>query len=99
MRQSIATKYIGPTNHKGSRVKATSSSGLSITIHWNYALDTDDNHKRAAVALCGKLGWSGRLAVGGAPKGCGNVYVFVDADSFCVDKSDQSISTSGRIGR
>jgi len=82
MRQSITTKYIGPTDRTGSRIKATSSSGLSKTIHYDDALDTDDNHKAAAIALCKKMDWKGRLATGGAPKGTGNVYVFIDADTF-----------------
>lgn len=84
MRQSITTKYIGPTNARGSRVKATSSSGLSVTLMWDHALDVNGNHASAARALCRKLGWSGRLAVGGAPKGTGNVFVFVDSDTFDV---------------
>lgn len=84
MRQSIATKYLGPTDARGSRVKATSSSGLSVTRPWDDALSIDENHAKAAIALCVKLTWKGRLAVGAAYKGDGNVYVFVDTDAFNV---------------
>lgn len=87
MRQSITTKYFGPTSHRGSKVKATSSSGLSRTIEWDYALDSDGNHKAGAVALCKQLGWTGKLAIGGASKGAGNVYVFVDYDAFEINPS------------
>lgn len=82
MRQSITTKYLGPTDRTGSRIKATSSGGLSRTVHYDHALDLDDNHKAAAVALCKKMEWKGKLAVGGGVKGTGNVYVFIDTDTF-----------------
>jgi hypothetical protein len=74
MRQSITTKYLGPTDRRGTRVKATSSAGLSVTVGWDDALSDTDNYAAAAVALCKKLGWSGTLAVGGGV----NVYVFVE---------------------
>lgn len=84
MRQSITTKYIGPTDHRGAKIKATSSSGLKAIFSYADELSIDDNHKMATVGLCRKLGWHGKLAVGGAPKGTGNVFVFVDADTFDV---------------
>jgi len=77
MRQSITTRYIGPTNFRGSRIKATASSGLSVTVSYEDALSIDDNHKAAAVALCKKYDWHGKLAVGGALGERGNVYVFI----------------------
>lgn len=47
----ILTKYLGPTNTRGSRVKATTGSGASITIPWDHELDADQNHAAAAMAL------------------------------------------------
>ena len=77
MMQAIVTKYLGPTNHRGSRVKATACAG-SVTMAWDYELDTDGNHLAAAEALRSKYGWAlGELAVGGLPDGCSNCYVFV----------------------
>ena len=35
--QAIQTKYIGPTNTKGARIKAFCAAG-SITIPYNYEL-------------------------------------------------------------
>src|SRR6185437_14816907 len=55
--QSIETKYVGPTNSRGSRVKATASGGFTLTIEWDDALNTDENHSAAARALINKLGW------------------------------------------
>ena len=54
--QSIVTKFIGPTNTRGSRVKALADAG-SLTTSWDYSLNTDENHRAAAMALVDKLDW------------------------------------------
>ena len=72
--QAIVTKYLGPTNSRGARVKATCQAG-SKTIPWDDALDVDANHDKAALALARQLGWSMRFYRGGAPDGSGNCYV------------------------
>lgn len=54
--QAITTKYIGPTNVRGSRIKATAQAG-SITLNWDHSLNPDQNHCAAAKALANKLGW------------------------------------------
>lgn len=46
----ITTKFMGPTNNRGSRVKATAHNGKSKTIAWNHALNTDANHEAARIA-------------------------------------------------
>lgn len=86
MRQSIQTKYIGPTDHRGSRVKARTSSGITLTLGWDDALGVDDNHSRAAQALALRLGWAGRWYAGGGQDGKGNVYVQDDGgtDGFMI---------------
>lgn len=89
MRQSIQTRYIGPTNTRGSRVKARSSSGLSLTLTWDDALDTDANHRAAAEALARKLKWGGRWLAGGGQDGKGNVYVNDDGDGFTVEREER----------
>jgi hypothetical protein len=78
--QAIVTKYIGPSNIRGSRVKATAAAG-SVTLHWDSSLNSDDNHARAAEALATKYGWRGNWYGGGMPDGRGNVYVCSDRDS------------------
>lgn len=72
-RQAITTKYFGPTNHRGSRVKASADAG-SISVPWDHALNAQQNHTAAAQALIHQLGWGGRWVVGGTRSG----YVFVD---------------------
>jgi hypothetical protein len=72
--QAIVTKYIGPTNVRGSRVKATAAAG-SVTLSWDCALNSEDNHAKAAEALANKYKWRGRWFGGGMPDDKGNVYV------------------------
>lgn len=50
----IITKFIGPTNFKGSRIKAIMPSGASMYISWDHALDAEDNHRNAAIAVIKK---------------------------------------------
>ena len=54
--QAITTKYLSPTDTKGARIKATASAG-SITLSWEYSLNTTENHAVAAHALANKFGW------------------------------------------
>lgn len=98
MRQAIVTKFIGPTDHRGSRVKATAAAG-SITVNWSYNLNTDQNHTHAARKLVEKLGWTRENAEGyagiwkggGLPDESGNVYVFAEA-SERIEMTDYSFN-------
>jgi len=51
----IVTRYLGPTNHKGSRVVATHKRDNETTwrkvVDWDHALDSSANHEAAAQAL------------------------------------------------
>ena len=48
--QAIETKYLGPTNTLGSRIKASCERG-SLTVQWDYSLGVEDNHRAAAARL------------------------------------------------
>lgn len=74
MRQAIVTKYLGPTNLRASRVKATAQAG-SITVYWDDALNESANHAAVARALAVKLGWTGGFVGGGMPQGLGYCFV------------------------
>lgn len=76
--QAIETRYLGASNTKGTRIKATAWGG-NITIGYDYALDAQDNHRAAADALIAKLGWTGTYAQGGNAKGDGGYY-FVNVE-------------------
>lgn len=56
---AIHTKYIGPTNTRGSRIKAYTNGGLSVTIAYPYALSYENCHFEAVKALVSKhkLDW------------------------------------------
>ncbi len=69
MRQAIQTKYLGPTNHRGGRIKATCEAG-SVTISWDHALGPVENHTAACTALVEKLGWDGNGHGGEWVAGC-----------------------------
>jgi len=47
----ITTKYLGATNHRSSRIKATSGSGKTLFVAWDSELDSLDNHAAAATFL------------------------------------------------
>lgn len=80
--QAIVTKFLGPTNHRGSRVKATADAlPHGVTVGWDYGAgngtgrsDVDANHDRAAVELIKRMGWFGTWMRGHLPSG-GCVYV------------------------
>lgn len=72
--QAITTKYLGPTNNRGARVKAKCQAG-SVTIAWDHSKDSDENHDAAAKALAVKLGWLGVWHGGALPDATGYCYV------------------------
>ena len=66
--QTITTKYLGPTNYQGSRLRATHTGGAkSVTVSYRHALDAEDNHREAALELAKKLNWKGQY-IGGHTK-------------------------------
>lgn len=74
--QAIETKFLGPTNTKGARIKASAQAGTKI-IPFDHGAGTDGAHDRAAIALITRLGWWGVWARGSKADGTGNVYVCI----------------------
>ena len=74
--QAIITKYLPATNSRGSRIKATCSSG-SVTIPYPHDLRGQAVNRAAADALVAKLfpGATAPLLGGGLPDGR-TVFVF-----------------------
>lgn len=54
--QAIQTKYFGPTNTRGSRIKASAAAG-SRTFPYNHAWNLEKNHYVAAEQLVKDCGW------------------------------------------
>ncbi len=79
---AIETKYLGATNTRGSRIKA-SGNGNTITIPYPHELSGAACHAKAAVALCKKMDWSGKLISGATDKGY--VFVFEGSESFDIN--------------
>ena len=91
--QAIVTKYLGATNSRPSRIKATCDAG-SLTIPYDYEGSNYDMHKRACDALRLKLaksiakkhpgedwrksGWLKPMVGGGLPGNAGWAFVFVE---------------------
>ena len=72
--QAIRTVYLGPTNSRGSRIKATAAAG-SITVPYHYG--NECAHAIAAQALLDKLGWKGDMFGGTLPDGS-HAFVFIN---------------------
>lgn len=80
---AIETKYMGPTNYRGSRIQAVTMEPTKrrLTVDCEDALGIQENHVRAARLLIEKLGWHpaddgrryGNWIMGASERG----YVFV----------------------
>ena len=57
IRQAIVTTFYGPTNTKGSRVKAQCDA-KTMWFSWDYDLGVTENHQHAAARLVADLGWT-----------------------------------------
>ncbi len=67
--KAIQTRYLGPTNTRGSRIVAWVEGGHRVIIPYPHELSGEEVHKAAALALCQMLGWTHELVGGGLPNG------------------------------
>lgn len=56
MSQAITTKYLGPTDRLGSRIKAECQA-TTKTFSWDYDCNEEMNHYHAAMDIAVQLGW------------------------------------------
>lgn len=80
MFRAIFTKYLGPTDRRGSRIKAYDCEGFSVTVNINHSFSDGRNHAEAAQKLCEKMEWAGTLVSGGTKEG--QVFVFIDSEAL-----------------
>lgn len=74
--QAVQTRFFGPTNTRGSRVRAFSEAfPRGVTVPYDHALNSEDNHDAAARAFIVAHEWYGTWVRGGSPDSKGNVYV------------------------
>jgi hypothetical protein len=76
--QAIQTRYFGPTDVKGARIKAFAEAG-SVTISYPHELSGQAVHRKAAEALAAKFGWNYKYL--GAQLSNGD-YAFVPVHSW-----------------
>lgn len=88
MYQAIATKFLGPTNHHGARIKASAEAG-SVTVPWDHSLSTEQNHVAAAKAFAAKWEWTGAWAGGALPDGRGFAFVRLPTGMHFVDAGER----------
>lgn len=87
MMKAIRTRYLGPTNYRGSRIKADDGDGNTITVGYPHDKGPGaEAHAVAAVALCRKMGWAGELVSGGL-NDC-YVFTFSESERFAVSVTD-----------
>lgn len=78
---AIHCKYLGPTNCRGARIKASAHAKASITIGYPHELSGAAVFAEAAIALCRKMRWKGKLISGGLDDGS-YVFCFAESESF-----------------
>lgn len=68
---AISTKFVGPTNHRSSRIIASVMESAhngervrKLTLQCEDAMSIDALHRAAVVALAQKLGWTAENGYG-----------------------------------
>lgn len=98
--QAIRVKYLGPTNTQGARLKATSSSGLSVTVGRRFSGSDSANEREAVVQLCKKLGWHGcDKMIRAGLSGDESVFVFLPESCSCPASAFQGTRRRSRRRR
>jgi len=79
---AIRTKFLGPTNHRGARIKATAMDTfiaerpVSVTIPYDYGVNAETLHRNAAEKLLPRV-VNDPEEISLIPGGCDRGYVFV----------------------
>ena len=79
---AIHTKFISPTNTRGARIKAYTSSGFTATIPYPYANSYEVAHFEAVKELIKKnnLDWNlSDMCYGDSADGKGYVFCFANS--------------------
>jgi hypothetical protein len=70
-RVAVISTYHGPTGDHGSRitVRRADGGGRRITVAWDYALGTQENHAEAIRRFLELMEWGGAWTVGATRTG------------------------------
>lgn len=103
---AIMTKYIPATNTKPARIKAWTEKGISVTVDFDYALESEERYAKAAAALMIREGWRTRTnrngdtetqaLIGGATKE-GFAFVLVSRIDLTWDGLSRAFTTEDFI--
>ena len=74
---AIETRYLGPSNYRGSRIVASDGDKNRATISYPYVLNSDEAHALACRTVRDKMGWKGDMVGGGFD---GDMYWVFTAD-------------------
>lgn len=77
MNQTIRTRFSHREN--GPKINVTASNGQKMSVPYDHALDSVENHRAAVRAFLKRHGWANTWAGGEAPGGKG--YIFVDTSA------------------
>jgi hypothetical protein len=64
--QAIETRWLGPTDTKGSRIVARCDA-RRLVVSWDHGQSQEQNHRDAARKLIRELGWFGAWSIGTVP--------------------------------
>ena len=90
----IQTRYLGPTDRRGSRMKAFARDGRkaepAVLMSYDYALDASGNHSKAAAALALLMGWikSDEETLCGSTDGKGRGYFVLVREPHAGQRND-----------
>jgi hypothetical protein len=76
-RVAIRCKYLGPTNHRGTRISVQRYEGNDpqrIVMSWDYSLEPADNYALAVKLYLCKANWHGHWITSTVPDGAVAVY-------------------------
>jgi hypothetical protein len=61
----IKTSYVGPTNTTGAKIKAQ-FNGKTVSVPYDYSLDSEERHQKAAFAFADKHDLSVKVNASGS---------------------------------
>ncbi len=73
--KAIQTRYVGPTDTRGSRIIADDNEGNRAIVSYPHELSSLAAHAAAVRALCERMGWTGTYIPGPLKAG----YLWLDA--------------------
>lgn len=94
LRVSLQTRYLGPTNTKGSRIQVCCRETKRY-FPYPYELNSDQAHAWAAAQYCQEMGWSGTMVMGATGMG-GYAFVF-EAENSIKPVYEENLQMAGAV--